>query len=121
MELLRYIDDGFGLSKVNFENSYGFQVNGVQHRVKHPLQSQNVFRHVVRAAEDIGMVVNAKKTSILCVSDSFSYQVDAFMLDADQERIGCQDKIKALGMYFSSRPNMEEQVRSITRRFRSRY
>lgn len=56
--LLRYIDDGFSLSKINFDNSYGFSVNGVQYRVKHAIQSQNVFRHIVREAEDIRMVVN---------------------------------------------------------------
>ena len=31
---LRFIDDGFCLSRINFENSYGFEVNGVKHRVK---------------------------------------------------------------------------------------
>lgn len=51
------IDDGFSLTKVNFENSYGFEVNGVKFRVKHAVRSQNVFRHLVRRAEDIGMVV----------------------------------------------------------------
>ena len=121
MDLLRYIDDGFGLSKVNFENSFGFQVNGVQHRVKHAVQAQNVFRHIVRGAQDIGMVVNAKKTAMLCVSDSLSYKADAFMLDEDQGRLGCQERLKALGMYFSNRPNMDEHVKSIVKRFRSRY
>ena len=80
-----------------------------------------MFRHLVRAAEDIGMVVNAKKTSMICVSDSLSYTADAFILDADGERIGCQDTIKALGMHFSNRPTMDAQVASISRRIRSRY
>ena len=57
-ELLRYIDDGFGLSKVNFENSVGFEVSGQKYRIKHAVQAQNVFRHIVRRAEEIGMVVN---------------------------------------------------------------
>ena len=121
MGLLRYIDDGFGMSRINFENSYGFVVNGVQHRVKHAVQAQNVFRHLVREAEEIGMVVNGKKTSMICVSDSLSYQADAFLLDDDQNRIGCQDRLKALGMYFSNKPNMDEQVKSIVKRFRARY
>ena len=30
-KLLRFVDDGFCLSKVNFENSYGFVVNGIHH------------------------------------------------------------------------------------------
>ena len=67
------------------------------------------------------MIVNAKKPAMLCVSDALSYSADAYILDADQQRIGCQDKIKALGMYFSNRPTMVEQVKSILRKFRSRF
>ena len=44
--LLRYVDDGFSLAKINFENSLGFTINGQKHRVKHAAQSQNVFRPV---------------------------------------------------------------------------
>ena len=121
MDLLRYIDDGFGLSKINFENSYGFQVNGQFCRSKHAIQAQNVFRHVVRAAENIGMVVNAKKTAMICVSDSLKYQAESFIYDADGERIGCQERIKALGMYFANKPTMEEHVASIAKRFKARY
>ena len=118
--LLRYIDDGFSLSKINFENSYGFTVTGIFHRVKHAVQCQNVFRHLVRRAEDIGMVVNAKKTTMVCVSDSLSFQADAFIYDADQDRIGCQSSFKALGMWFSNRPNVEAQVEAVKRGVRSR-
>ena len=67
------------------------------------------------------MVVNSKETAVLCVSDSLSYQADAYIMDADMNRIGCQDKIKALGMYFTSKPSMEEQVQSVARKFRARF
>ena len=50
--LLRYIDDGFSLTRVNFENSFGMEVNGIKYRVKHAVQAQNIFRHLVRKAED---------------------------------------------------------------------
>ena len=62
---LRFIDNGFCLSKINFENSFGFTVNGQKFRVKHALQAQNVFRHIVRNAEELGMVVNAQKTAMV--------------------------------------------------------
>lgn len=96
-------------------------MNGQHFRVKHAVQAQNVFRHIVRRAEQIGMVVNLKKTAMVCVSDALSYVADAFILDEDQGRIGCQDSFKALGMNFSNRPTMDEQVRSITKKFRARY
>ena len=119
--LLRYIDDGFGLTKINFENSYGMNVNGRQFRVKHAVQAQNIFRHLVRQAEAIGMVVNSAKTAMLCVSDAQGYEAESFMYDADQNRIGCQTKIKALGMHFSNRPDMWEQVNAVKKNIRSRY
>ena len=67
--LYRFVDDGFSLSVVNFENSYGFCVNGEFFQSKHAVQAQNIFRHLVRQAEAIGMRVNTQKTSMLCVSD----------------------------------------------------
>ena len=73
--LLRFINDGFTLAKLNFENSFGFEVNGVFFRTKQALQSQNMFRHLVRRVEDIGMVVNANKTAMVCVSGAMNYRV----------------------------------------------
>ena len=118
---LRFIDDGFCLSKINYENSMGFTVNGQKFRVKHAVQAQNVFRHVVRRAEDLGMVVNSQKTTMTCMSGALEYEADAYILDADQNRVGCSKTFKALGIRFSSNLDMEEHVRYIERTMRSRY
>ena len=117
----RFVDDGFSLSMINFENSFGFKVNGVAIRSKHAVQSQNIFRHLVRRAEKIGMKVNTEKTAMVCVSDSLSYEAEAFILDGDGERIGCQKKIKALGMVFGSRPTMDLQVECVVKKMRQRF
>ena len=84
---LRFIDNGFCLTKLNFENSFGFKVNGQLHKVKKAIQAQNVFRHVVRRAEALGMVVNAAKTAMICMSGATDFVANSFILDADQERI----------------------------------
>ena len=118
---LRYIDDGFCLSKINFENSYGFEINGIKHRVKHALQAQNVFRYVVRGAEELGMVVNSLKTDMICVSGATDYVADAYLLDSDQNRIGCSQSMKALGLHFSNRLDMEDQVKHIEKNMRAKY
>ena len=118
---LRFIDDGFCLSKVNYENSLGFELNGQSYRIKHAVQAQNIFRHLVRNAEDLGMVVNSSKTAMMCVSAAMDYKADAFILDADQNRIGCTDTIKALGLRFSSSLDMEAQVRHVVKTVRMRY
>ena len=120
-ELLRFVDDGFCLSKINFENSYGYTVNGKKHRVKHALQAQNVFRHMVRRAEGIGMKVNSDKTAMICFLDAAGYKPDAFIEDSDGNRIRCQDSIKALGMRFSSRPDMSAHIDWIEKNMRERF
>ena len=79
-----------------------------------------MFRHLVRRAEDIGMVVNGQKTTMVCVSGATSYKADGFILDADQERIGCQRTFKALGMRFSDRPNVDAPVEYMVKNVRSR-
>ena len=67
----------------------------------------------MRRAEDIGMVVNTQKTAMLCISDALPFEADSYITDADQNRIGCQEKMKALGMTFSNRLNMSAQVAQI--------
>ena len=118
--LLRFVDDGFGLSKINFENSYGFEVNGIRYRSKHAVQAQNVFRHLVRRAEDIGMKVNTDKTGMVCFSDALAYKAEAFIEDADGQRLRCGETMKALGMRFSSRPDMSAHVEWVAKNMRMR-
>ena len=119
--LYRFVDDGFAITRINFENSYGFKVNGVMFRVKHALQAQNIFRHMVRRAEEIGMLVSSTKTAMLCVSDALSYKADTFIFDDDMIRIGTMSSIKALGMRFSDRPTMDAHVAHSKKKFRMRY
>ena len=118
--LYRFVDDSFSLSVINFENSCGFCVNGEHYRSKHTVQAQNIFRHLVRRAEEIGMRVNTQKTAMICVSDSTSLQAGSFILDAEGTRIACQDKINALAMIFVSRPNMDLQVKHMGKKMRQR-
>ena len=118
--LLRFVDNGFGLSKINYQNSYGFIVNGMQIRSKHAVQAQNVFRHLVREAEVIGMKVNTDKTGMVCFSDAAVYKAEAFIDDADGQRIRCGETLKALGMRFSSKPDMSTHVDWILKSLRSR-
>ena len=121
-DLLRYIDDGFTLSKINFENSFGFRVNGQMFRSKHAAQAQNIFRHLVRRAEEIGMVVNSSKTDMICISGAMDFVAESYIYDSDQKRIGSSGgEIKALGMRFGSGLDMEPQVQAVTRAMRSRF
>ena len=76
---------------------------------------------MVRRAEELGMVVNGAKTAMICMSGATDYKADAFILDANQDRIGCTTSLKALGVRFSNRLDMEDHVQHIVKSMRSRY
>ena len=67
------------------------------------------------------MVVNSKKTAMVCMSGATDYTAEAFILDSEQTKIGCSNKIKALGLHFSNRLDMEEQVLHVIKAMRARY
>ena len=66
------------------------------------------------------MIVNSKKTGLLCVSDALSYRPEAYIVDEDGNRIDCVDKLKVLGFTFSSRPSVDAHVKEIVKRMRQR-
>ena len=57
---------------------------------------------------------------MVCVSAATDYLADAYILDADNNRITCQESFKALGVYFSNRLDFELHVTTLVRRLRSR-
>ena len=67
------------------------------------------------------MIVNASKTAMICASGATDYVADAYLLDSDQNRVGCGQSIKALGVRFSNNLDMEAQVQHIIKSVRSRY
>ena len=58
---------------------------------------------------------------MMCISAATDYQADSFILDKDQNRIGCGETIKALGIRLSNRLDMEDHVKYIIKAVRSRY
>ena len=117
----KYVDDNLQEEKVSMENAERAITNSTEVRTKQAMATQNVFRHVVRAAEKKGMRVNAAKTNMICVSDTFNFEASAFILDRDGVRVESTSKMKVLGWHFSSRPTPTAYIEVLKRRFRERY
>ena len=86
MRSFRFMDESLMLSKINKRNSDYIQTAPKQPQEKHDLLTQNVFRCVVDRASGRGMVVNNKKTNVLCMSDANTYRAAAFIVDGDGSR-----------------------------------
>ena len=118
--VFKYVDDNITCAKLNFGSVPITVKNGQKVKVKQALPSQNAFRSITTNAGKLGMVVNASKTGLLCVSDSLSYKPETFILDAENNRIECVPELKVLGFTFSSKPTVEAHVKSVVKRLRQR-
>ena len=58
---------------------------------------------------------------MVCVLGAAEYTADAYLLDSEQARIGCSSTIKALGLRFSNRLDIEDQVLHIIKLVRAQY
>ena len=70
---------------------------------------ENKFENIKRRADNIGMVINADKTQLLCVSDNNFCEVKSYLI-ADDKRVDSVDSLKILGFVFDSKPNVSAHV-----------
>ena len=115
---LKYVDDNLMATKINMDSAAVQAGQGKPHKTKHDIQTQNVFRRVVARAESRGMVVNKKKTQMLCVSDALNYVAGGYLLDAENNRIESGNKLKVLGFHLDSRPTVHAHIDALKIRMR---
>ena len=115
----KFVDDGMTATKVNMDSASPCVLeDGRQGKDKHDLQSQNLFRRVVAKAESRGMLVNKKKTKILCISDLQSYKAVAHIRDCDGNKLVSGTHLKVLGFHMDSRPSVHAHVQALRLRMR---
>ena len=110
ISVLKYVDDNVLFEKICMD---GLVIDKNGRKRARAIRTQNLFQQITRIAESLGMKVNSSKTMLLCVSDSRTYEASAFIEDAGGNKIESTDKLKILGLHFSSRPDMRDQVEAI--------
>ena len=121
VKIQKYVDDNLSIEKVNFGNVAPSLSNGVWVKTKQAVPSKNTFRSVTTNAKKKGMVVNADKTNMICVSDALSYTPASFIIDSESNRIDCRESMKVLGFPFSNKPKVSLHVSGVVKRLRQRY
>ena len=119
---LKFVDDGMFLTKINMDSAAVTvgQPGEKPTKDKLDLQSQNLFRRVVRKAESRGMVVNNRKTKILCISDAQSYKAKSHLVDSEGNVLTSGNRMKVLGFHMDSRPSVHAHVEAMKIRMRDR-
>ena len=121
VKIRKYIDDNVSIEKLNFGSVQAVRIGEEDVKIKQALGTQNAFRSVTCNAEEIGMVVNASKTNLLCVSDALNYRPETYIYNNEGNKITSKDTMKILGFHFSSRPTVAEHLDRVMVKMRQRY
>ena len=121
VKVFKYVDDNLTCEKVNFGTVAITMSPGGPVKVKQALPTQNAFRSITGRARQKGMVVNADKTKLICISDALNYTPLVYILDGDGNRIDSGEELKLLGFYFSTKPTVSLHLSKITTKIRQRY
>ena len=117
LQVLKYIDDNIINEKVNFDT---VPTDPGDIRNKWAVRTENLFRRIVHQAKSLGMIVNRKKTNMLCISELKSYIARAYIHDTEGNVVESQENMKILGFNFSSTPDMSAQIEAIRKGFMAR-
>ena len=121
VQIRKYVDDNLLVEKLNFGNCPTTVVNGCQLKKKKATGIENAFKSVITCAKHKGMLVNALKTNLICISDSLNYLPVTYFNDDDNNVINSVDNMKLLGFNFSNRPTVHAQVEATCKKLRRKY
>ena len=111
----KYIDDSVIIEKINMKEPPLLEENGTRFKSVNPSRTQDMFTHIVDKARTKGMIVNTKKTGLICVSDP-----RAHLIDEEENVIESAPRIKVLGFFIDSDAGVWSQVNVVCARLRSR-
>ena len=82
----------------------------------HAPGTEKLIGKVKKTAEEIGMVVNEKKTQLLCIHPS-GKAMKTYIRDEDGENMESGDSLKILGFTFGSSPDVSANTAVLVRKF----
>ena len=119
--VFKYINDNVTCEKLNFGCTPVTTTPEGDIKMKQALPTQNAFQSITTSGKKKGMVVNASKKKLLCVSDSLKHKPKTFIQDTDGMRIDCVSELKLLGFYFSEKPTVSLHLERLVKNVRQRF
>lgn len=115
-----YIDDFNIIEELNPNSGTTRHITAAKtkRKIRAP-KSQKIFGDITTRSKDIGMVVNEKKTQLLCISSNPNYESTSF-IRSDSAEITAEKQLKILGFVFGQRPSCRDQVEYLRSKFRDR-
>lgn len=114
-----YIDD-FNIIEVLDSNLSERHLSTRKTKMKiHARKTEIVFEAIDDLASEILMVINSKKTQMLCINQNSNYKTNTYLY-TDNTKIESCERLKILGFTFDKNPTCSAQIGELLEKFRAR-
>ena len=111
-----YIDDLNVGEELDIDSGTSTFSTRKEQRLIKAKNSEEIYNNIEVNGSEVGMIINSKKTQLLCISDSIHYDIVCYINAADS-RIQSGETLKILGFVFGVRPSVSYQIESLLRKF----
>ena len=115
LKAVAFIDDLTGISKYANTDAVSTYTTEKETRVLRAWETERFYNQVAENAARIGMVVNPKKTQLLCVSTTLHSNITSYIV-ADGEKISSQDALKTVGFHIGNKPGAHAHVAALRKK-----
>ena len=118
--MFKYVDDTTTIESISAAEAIKHYSSRAPEEEIFPTATKLVLEGIIARTVEIGMVVNCKKTQMMCISLDNGCVTRA-SITVDGETISSTNSIKLLGYMFGSSPNADAQFDYIKKKFRGRF
>ena len=114
--VVKYVDDVNVIERLDLGAAVDHFTTNMQHREIRATGCEAVFVNIKTNSKDVKMMINAKKTQSICISDCNYYTVSSY-INTEDGRIENSMSLKILGFVFGNEPNANEHVSYLVKKF----
>ena len=115
----KFVDDSVNTSPVNMRSAQLLEDESGQFKKIVDKRTESLLQHVAENAQCKGMKINAKKTSLMCVSAAVSFK-PLVQVELDGQVVSCKEEMKILGVTIDSDCSFRSHVEKIRTNLRRR-
>ena len=115
----KFIDDINALEKCDITGGRSLLSTKKERRFLHAKKCQEFLETVMENSKAIGMVVNPKKTQLVCTTTAINYEVRSFVI-VDGIELTSGDTLKSVGYTFGRRPGPGEHLKRARQKYGAR-
>ena len=116
---LKFVDDELNMNKINMRRSALLVEDGHFFKIVRDRQTEGLLKHIAKRAEERGMVINEKKTGLLCISAATSFSTKAQVVLNNQQVTGTES-LRILGLTIDSDCTFKSHVNALKSKLRSK-